>query len=146
MNFTATLIGTVLLLEWAPPEEDDRNGDIISYSLSCSINDNEIFELNLTDINEIYLGVYRHEATYSCDIYASTSAGGGPTASASVTTGGKLYSISVASRKEIAFTNFCLCFQPLAPLHTCHSFLWEFYTRNQMRSTFQLQTTLFRHR
>lgn len=91
-DFTVTLNDTVLLLSWAPPAENRRNGVIVSYTLSCSIDDNQVFELNLNaTVEEIYLGVYRHESTYSCNISASTSEGSGPNATASVTTGGKYY-------------------------------------------------------
>lgn len=89
-DFTATLDGTVLFLEWAPPTENRRNGVIVSYNLSCSINSNQVFELSLkATVEEIYLGIYRHESTYSCDISAATSAGNGPTATVSVMTGGR---------------------------------------------------------
>ena len=89
VNFTASLNGTVLLLTWEPPDEDERNGEIVSYFLSCFIEDDLVFEINVTDIQEIYLGVYKHESTYSCDLYASTEVGGGPNATVSFDTGGK---------------------------------------------------------
>ena len=89
VNFTASLNGTIVLLTWKPPSEDERNGAIISYFLSCDIDSNPTFDLNLTTIEQLYLGVYKHESDYSCDIYAATLIGGGPTASVSFRTGGK---------------------------------------------------------
>lgn len=92
VNFTASLNGTVVLLTWEPPLEDERNGAIVSYFLSCSVDDDSILELNMTGmIQEIYLGVYEHESTYSCDLYASTAVGSGPNTTVSFNTGGIIY-------------------------------------------------------
>lgn len=91
MNFSATLEDTVLSFTWDPPAEDQHNGEIVSYFISCSIGDEVELELNLTaDVEEITVGVYKADSTYTCEIYAATSAGGGPTATRTVTTGGKL--------------------------------------------------------
>lgn len=90
-NFEATLNGTVATFTWDPPEDDEQNGNIVSYILSCSVDSELQFELNLTDIEEISVGVYEIDATYTCEISASTLAGEGPTATLTVSTGGKLY-------------------------------------------------------
>ena len=89
--FAASLTDTVVSFTWDPPAEDQQNGEIVSYFLSCSISNNVEFELNLTDIEEISVGVYKTGSTYTCEIYAATSAGGGPTASQTVSTGSKSY-------------------------------------------------------
>ena len=86
MNFDATIGDTVANFTWDPPDGDD----VTSYILICSISGAEQFELNLTSsVEEISLGLYEVSSTYSCSILASNSDGEGPTASASVTTGGK---------------------------------------------------------
>ena len=90
VSFAATLNNTVLSLSWEPVDEDEQNGDILSYTLTCSIGSDVALELNLTaTTEEIDLGVYEADATYSCEIYASNSAGDGPSATTTVTTGGK---------------------------------------------------------
>ena len=90
MNFSASLNNTVLSLMWEPVDEDEQNGDILSYTLTCSIGSDVAFELNVTaTTEEIELGVYEADTTYSCEIYASNSVGNGPSATITVTTGGK---------------------------------------------------------
>ena len=89
-NFTAVLNDTVLSLNWEPPAEDEQNGDITSYFLQCSIDDEVVFQLNLTIIQSIELGVYEVDSTYSCSIYASNSIGEGSSAYVTVTTGNKI--------------------------------------------------------
>ena len=90
MNFSAALNNTVLSLMWESVNEDEQNGDILSYTLTCSIGSYVAFELNLTStVEDIELGVYKFDTTYSCEIYASNSAGNGPSATITVTTGGK---------------------------------------------------------
>lgn len=98
-NFTASLNGTVLSLSWAPPSEDERNGVIISYTLTCDIDGEIAFSLNLSTIEQIDVGVYESDSTYTCEIFASTSVGGGPEATVTITTGGQycLYSDSKCS-------------------------------------------------
>ena len=90
MSFSAALNNTVLSLMWEAVNEDEQNGEILSYTLTCTIGSDVAFELNLIPtVEEIELGVYKVDATYSCEIYASNSAGNGPSATITVTTGGK---------------------------------------------------------
>ena len=90
MNFSAVLNNTVLSLMWEPVNEDDQNGEILSYTLTCYIGSDVAFELNLTaTVEEIDLGVYEADATYSCEIYASNSAGNGPSVTITIATGGR---------------------------------------------------------
>ena len=89
-NFDASIENTVATFIWDPPAEDEQNGDIVSYFLSCNIGSTVQFQLNLTDsVEEVAVGVYETSSTYTCTISASNSAGEGPTASDSFTTGGK---------------------------------------------------------
>ena len=86
-DFTYTLNDTVLLLEWTPPAENEQNGAIVSYTLSCSFDGEDVFEHTVkASIRALYWGVYERESNYTCEIYASTAIGGGPTASVSFTT------------------------------------------------------------
>lgn len=112
MNFAATLEDTVLSFTWDPPAEDEQNGEIVSYFLSCSIDGDVELELNLTaDVEEITVGVYEADSIYTCEIYASTSVGGGPAARQTITTSGKLS----PEKKYIIYV--ILIIQILAPLN-----------------------------
>ena len=63
-----------------------------------------MFQLNLTAIESIELGVYEVDSTYSCSIYASNSIGEGPPAYTTVTTGNKIdYEITLGVKIEIGF-------------------------------------------
>ena len=125
-DFTYTLEDTVVFLEWMPPAEDERNGVIISYTLTCMVDSTDILEYTMKGRRQqMYLGVYEEEADYSCDILASTSVGDGPTASVSFTTGGKLVSLS-----HLRFIHLPLQIQVL--LSTSRSFLWTCCMRIQM--------------
>ena len=88
VNFTAMLNGTIVSLKWGSVAEAEQNGIITSYFLTCNIGGNLAFELNLTTIEEVELGVYEARYRYSCEIHASNSAGSGPAANTSFTTGG----------------------------------------------------------
>ena len=89
VNFTASINDTILSLAWSLPEESDQNGVIISYNLTCSTEEKDFEIILVADIEEIDLGLYEYDTTYSCSIYASTSVGGGPPASRSTVTGSK---------------------------------------------------------
>ena len=88
--FSGTLNNTVLSLMWEPVNEAEQNGEILFYTLTCNVGSDLAFELNLiATVEEIELGVYEADATYTCEIYASYSAGNGPSATITVTTGGR---------------------------------------------------------
>lgn len=90
MNFDISIENTVITFMWDPPAQEDRNGAIVSYFISCSIGSALQFELNITNnTQEISMGVYETSSTYTCTISASNSAGEGPTASDTITTSGK---------------------------------------------------------
>ena len=90
VNFSAALNNTVLSLTWEPVVEEEQNGIILSYTLTCSIDSDVAFELSLTaTIGEIELGVYEADVIYSCEIYASNSAGNGPSVTITIATGGR---------------------------------------------------------
>ena len=83
-NFAVTLNGSILRARWdAPPDQT-----ISSYTLTCSVDDNEVLSLETSLLN-VTLGVYMTAATYTCNVYATTTNGDGtPTDNVSVTTGG----------------------------------------------------------
>ena len=71
-----------ILLQWDPPHEDLRNGDITHYSLSC--NDSHYNStITTTEYNVTGLSPYTN---YACNVTASTSAGEGPPAILHTTT------------------------------------------------------------
>lgn len=84
-NFDITAEGNSLVLSWEPPPSGQRNGVIISYTLSC----NPLGELILNSILGINLYELNPNTLYSCRIAASTAVGIGPyTDMMSATTGG----------------------------------------------------------
>ena len=90
MNFDISIENTVITFTWDPPAEDERNGAIVYYFISCNIGSTLQFELNLTNTTEeISMGVYETSSTYTCTISASNSAGEGPTTSDTITTSGR---------------------------------------------------------
>lgn len=91
-NFNIVVNVTTLFVSWEPPLPEDRNGVIISYTLSCLADgDDEVEDLSL-DLNpvlEIDLYNLAPQTDYYCGITASTSVGNGPASdSIPVTTSG----------------------------------------------------------
>ena len=85
-NFTLNLDGTILGVAWDPPPDLS----VSSYTLTCYVSGSEVLSLETSLVN-VTLGVYMTSATYSCNVYATTSSGEGhPTDDLSVTTGGNL--------------------------------------------------------
>ena len=83
-NFSLSLSGTVLTANWDAPALQD-----VSYTLTCSVDSNEVLSLNTTLI-EVVVGIYMTEAAYSCNVYATISGVEKPaTDDISVTTGGR---------------------------------------------------------
>ena len=83
-NFTLSLNGTVLTASWDAPALQD-----VSYTLTCSVDSNEVLSLNTT-LKQVVLGIYMTEATYSCNVYATICGVNTPaTNDMSVITGGR---------------------------------------------------------
>ena len=82
--------GTTLSASWEPPLPEDRNGVIISYTLSCVTGDtDEDLSLDLNPVFAIILYDLSPQTQYNCQISAATSVGSGPaTDSISATTSG----------------------------------------------------------
>lgn len=77
-NFTLSVENTTLILSWQPPAPEDRNGVIISYTLSCTSDEGSSITLTLTAILGISLYELSPDTTFTCQIAASTSVGIGP--------------------------------------------------------------------
>lgn len=85
-----TVDNTVVCLSWSPPLEGRQNGVIISYTISCSINSNSISQEVKGHLRGYCVDYRLGGWLFSCSIFASTSAGDGPsTNTIDVTTEGK---------------------------------------------------------
>ena len=91
LEFAINVIGTMLDFSWQPPAEELQNGLIMSYSLSCSADGENIFSFVLEPVLGITLDDFRLNTMYECSLSASTFGGAGPSASASATTEGTLF-------------------------------------------------------
>ena len=76
-NFTLSVENTTLIFSWQPPAPENRNGAIISYTLSCTSDGESSITLMLIAILEISLYA-SPDTTFTCQIAASTSVGIGP--------------------------------------------------------------------
>ena len=74
-NFTILVTSRNITLFWSPPLLSQRNGDIISYNLSCNISGaTSSVRRNITSI-EIPVEPF---TSYSCAVSAATVVGDGP--------------------------------------------------------------------
>lgn len=73
-------------LSWDLPNEDGRNGIIISYTISCS--DSDGVQINTTTTTSLIttFEALRPYSFYICSVFASTSGGNGPAAVLNFTT------------------------------------------------------------
>ena len=88
-NFTVSVKKTTLIFEWDPPADGEAGGVITSYTLACTDENNDDFEIELNVIEKIAIDEFLPSTTYTCTILASTNAGDGPTASVTTTTEGR---------------------------------------------------------
>ena len=89
---------TTLECSWGPPAENRRNGDIVSYTLSCLVEDDVVFNETLSSVVESFtIDLYSPNTTYTCSVYASTAVGDGPSSNevTVTTTDGEQYSMKV---------------------------------------------------
>lgn len=77
---------TSLSFEWDPPVDNET---LLSYTLSCSDEDGDGFEVELKVIERITVDEFLPSTTYTCTILATTNGGDGLTAEVSATTDGK---------------------------------------------------------
>lgn len=87
-NFVISVEKTTLHFEWDPPADDEIGGILVSYTLSCSHEGDNDFDVDLEVIEEITIDEFLPSTTYECTILATTNGGDGPTATQSATTEG----------------------------------------------------------
>ena len=87
-----TVEGSSLTFVWSPPPEDEIGGTLTSYTLSCSSDNGDNFDIDVKGTAEtIKIDEFLPSTDYTCTILASTNDGDGPTASVSITTEGRWY-------------------------------------------------------
>lgn len=72
-------------LSWTPPEEGQRNGIIIGYTVACVDDSSFRYMLTTTDLTAMVTGL-NPSSHYMCNVSASTGAGSSPAASLNFTT------------------------------------------------------------
>ena len=96
-SFSVARVGSRnVTLTWSLPDEEGRNGVIVSYTVACNdSNGNLITTLMVTALSTTYEGLQPY-SFYTCDVLATTSGGDGPAATLNFTTAsdGKCVSIS----------------------------------------------------
>ena len=82
LSFTVLATGPRSLnFSWDPPAEEDRNGFITGYKLSCQP-DTEQLPMFFAEAGEYIIDGFAPGSEYVCFVFASTSAGDGPQTSA----------------------------------------------------------------
>jgi hypothetical protein len=85
MNFIAVAGRRNLALSWSPPEPRLRNGDISSYTVSCSSPSSSTPDNTTGDTQVVATGLTPN-TMYSCSVLATNSAGSGPLATVDAST------------------------------------------------------------
>ena len=79
LDFTVSVNRTTLECSWGPLAENERNGVITSYTLTCLVDDVMVFNEELSpSVGMFSIDFYSPNTTYTCSIYASTNSGDGP--------------------------------------------------------------------
>ena len=86
-SFSVTRLGSRnVTLTWSLPDEDGRNGVIVSYTAACSdVNGDLVSTQTITAVSTTYEGLQPY-SFYVCDVFASTNGGDGPAATLNFTT------------------------------------------------------------
>ena len=85
-NFKIIPRGTGLYFSWDPPT---GNIAILSYTITCYVSGDVAINVTLNSVRSVVLDEFAPSTTYTCNMYASSSGGRGPsTGSAHVTTEG----------------------------------------------------------
>ena len=85
-DFNITAVGpTSLLFSWSPPPEEERNGIIILYNLTCQAQTHNISMIFSTAGVRLLDG-FRPATAYNCSLYSATSGGSGPQISHTIAT------------------------------------------------------------
>lgn len=94
-NFSVTVDMTSFNFTWSPPDEATQNGDIISYTFTCTSANENVIQLTLkATVFELYVDLFSPATTYTCSIAASNAVGIGPSSILSITTEGKINHMS----------------------------------------------------
>ena len=80
--------GRSITVSWSPPNPSDRNGVIVSYTVTCIARVSGVTPVTMTynQAGTHILFGFSPLTTYDCSIVASNSAGRGPPAVTSITT------------------------------------------------------------
>ena len=83
-------------LSWEAPQESERNGMIVGYTVTCVNRDGSVISTVTTTNLSITVGGLRSYSFYMCSVTASTSAGDSPEATLNFTTAtdGKMWHIN----------------------------------------------------
>ena len=79
---------TSILFYWGPPPEDDQNGIITSYVLSCRSEAETVpvaFPMSYPTAGSYNISGFSPTITYNCSVYAVTAGGSGPSATQTIT-------------------------------------------------------------
>ena len=89
MDFQLSAITpTSIRFHWSPPPEDDQNGIITSYVLTCQSEVETVpitFPMTYQTAGSYNISGFRPTITYNCSVYAVTVGGSGPTATETIT-------------------------------------------------------------
>ena len=77
---------TSLQLSWSPPEPQLRNGEITSYTISCSSSSSSSPSTDTTSVREYTVTGLSPNTEYTCSVRATNSAGTGPPETVTATT------------------------------------------------------------
>ena len=87
-NFSAITKSRTITFNWSPPLITNQNGVILNYTLMCTLQDSDERSSEHAQISMVYQSAGRHVlggfcpfSTYSCSIFATNSAGNGPSIS-----------------------------------------------------------------
>ena len=86
VNVVATVTGLSVQITWE--DAPVGTGVLVSYTLFCSVIDDEVLRAVLKPIQEFSLEELNPSTSYVCGLFGSTSGGDGPSASFSFTTEG----------------------------------------------------------
>ena len=84
---------------WDPPAESLQNGDILSYTLSCTQNLELAIRVVLeSTVQEFSINLFSPGTAYQCEIYSTNIIGNGPAAQLSISTESKNSSNFISSQ------------------------------------------------
>ena len=79
---------TSIMFHWSPPPEDDQNGIITSYVLTCQSEAETVpvmVSMRYPTAGSYSISGFSSTITYNCSVYAITAGGSGPSATQTIT-------------------------------------------------------------